>query len=137
MSHLLDTSALLAHAFHESGGEHVQSLFDDEDASIGVSVLTLYECDGCLRRQGLKESQRRKFIAGYKALLDKVHPVDEKVCAAAMEIREAAEKRIATVDILIAATAKLLNATLVHRDSHFAAIPATHLKQHFLPEKLA
>lgn len=135
MTHLLDTSALLAHAFQESGWKQVQTLFDDESAIIGVSALTLYECDARLSRQGLKDAARRTFLSRYTALLDVVYPVNEKVCASAGEIREATKKRIATVDILIAATAKLHNTSLVHRDPHFALIPANTLKQEVLPDK--
>jgi predicted nucleic acid-binding protein len=39
------------------------------------------------------------------------------------------------MDVLIAATASLRNATLVHRDAHFAVIPAQLLKQEVLPAK--
>jgi predicted nucleic acid-binding protein len=39
------------------------------------------------------------------------------------------------MDILIAASASLRNATLVHRDPHFAAISAQLLKQEILPAK--
>jgi predicted nucleic acid-binding protein len=37
------------------------------------------------------------------------------------------------MDVLIAATASLGNATLVHRDPHFVAIPSSLLKQEVLP----
>jgi predicted nucleic acid-binding protein len=39
------------------------------------------------------------------------------------------------MDTLIAATAILRAATLVHRDPHFTAIPPSMLKQEMLPPK--
>jgi predicted nucleic acid-binding protein len=40
-----------------------------------------------------------------------------------------------TMDVLIAASASLRGVTLVHRDPHFAAIPARLLKHEVLPAK--
>ena len=43
MTHLLDTSALLAHYLAEPGAERVQSLLEDDAVVLGVSILALYE----------------------------------------------------------------------------------------------
>lgn len=135
MTHLLDTSALLAHAFEENGWELVQALLDDNKASVGISALSLYECDRRLVELRFPSRERREFSARYSALLDHIAPVDEKVCAIACELRDAATSRLAAVDILIAATARVHGAVFVHRDAHFAAIPAAQLRQLVLPEK--
>ena len=39
MTHLLDTSALLAHYLAEPGGERVQALFEDDAVVAGASIL--------------------------------------------------------------------------------------------------
>lgn len=135
MTHLLDTSALLAHALRENGWEEVETLLRDGAVIAGISAITLYEADRRLVQIGVTAADRRAFAEDYTALLGTVAPVDEFVVKAASLLREAATARIATVDILIAATARVHGATLVHRDTHFRAIPARHLKQLVLPGK--
>jgi predicted nucleic acid-binding protein len=133
VTHLLDTSALLAHAFREHGWQVVQSLLDADDATVGISALSVYEADRRLVEIGISAKDRREFAKRCVTFLDLIVPVDEKVAAAACILREKATARIA--DTLIAATAKVHAAILVHRDAHFAAIPAAHLRQLVLPEK--
>ena len=53
----------------------------------------------------------------------------------AIRLRTSATARVAVMDILIAAAASVKNATLVHRDPHFAAIPSNLLNQEVLPAK--
>ena len=43
MTHLLDTSALLAHYHAAPGAERVQALFEDYAVVAGASILSLYE----------------------------------------------------------------------------------------------
>jgi predicted nucleic acid-binding protein len=62
-------------------------------------------------------------------------PVTREVARAAFDLRQQLARRIPNADALIAATAKLQGATLVHRDPHLAAIPETLVKQIVLPEK--
>lgn len=135
MTHLLDTSALLAHAFQESGWECVQALLDDPATEVAISALSFYEADRRLVAIGVTPGDRHEFMARWTAILDLIAPVDESVVRAACELRERLTGRLATVDMLIAATASVHKAILVHRDAHFAAIPAEHLQQRILPEK--
>jgi predicted nucleic acid-binding protein len=44
-------------------------------------------------------------------------------------------ERLPTIDSLIAATAALLDLTLVHRDPHLGAIPQHLIQQLQLPDK--
>jgi predicted nucleic acid-binding protein len=134
VSHLLDTSALLAHYFGEPGADQVQALLDDHHSPVGISALSLYEADRRLVILGADPTTRKSFAECYAALLDFTAPVDEKVAATACFLREKAIERVAAVDILIAATAKIRDATFVHRDAHFAAIPPEHLRQLALTE---
>ncbi len=134
MTHCLDSSALLAHYFDEPGRAQVDALFNDPNAIVGISALSLYETDRRLVTHRASPALRREFSEHYRSVLDAVVPVDETIAAAAIELRDAATARIAAVDILIAATAKIHDAILVHRDAHFEAIPAAHLRQLALPE---
>lgn len=135
MTHLLDTSALLAHYFAEAGAVEVQALFEDESFSIGTSILALFEFDLRLHQLGLDSSIRGAELARYRSLLDEIAMVDEDVRGEAIKLRIAASTRIASMDVLIAASASLRSVTLVHRDPHFGAIPMSVLRQMILPEK--
>jgi predicted nucleic acid-binding protein len=135
MTHVLDSSALLAHYLLESGKERVQELFDGNDCSVGVSVLTLYEFELKLHQIGVDALSRRQIMASYRTFLAEVVQVDESIRSEAIKLRIAASARIATVDVLIAATASEKGAVLVHRDPHFSSIPAFMLQQEMLPPK--
>ncbi len=135
MTHLLDTSALLAHALRENGWREVQSLFDSKEISVGLSALSIYEADRRLVQIGTSAHDRRDFASRCATLFDLIVPVDETVAAAACALTEVVTGRLSAVDTLIAATAKAHHAILVHRDFHFAAIPAEHLRQLVLPDK--
>lgn len=135
MTHLLDTSALLAHYFSEPGAGRVQTLFEDDAVLVGVSILSLYEFELRLFQLGMDEATRAAELSRYRALLNDVVDVDEAVRSEAIRLRTSAAAHVAAMDVLIAATASLKRATLVNRDPHFAAIPASLLKQEVLPEK--
>ena len=135
MTHLLDTSALLAHYLAEPGAMPIQALFEDESVLAGTSILVLFEFDLRLHQLGLDDSARTAEPSRYRALLNEVVNVDESVRGEAVRLRTNASARIASMDVLIAATASLRNVTLIHRDPHFAAIPAQLLKQEILPAK--
>ena len=78
-----------------------------------------------------------KIYALYKqASTGEVIPVDEAVLDLAFELRRTATARLALADCLIAATAAHHRAILVHRDSHFAALPEGRPKQETLPSKV-
>jgi predicted nucleic acid-binding protein len=68
-------------------------------------------------------------------LFSAIVPVDEAVRSRAIQLRLSASDHIAAMDVLIGATASLNEATLVHRDAHFSALPAGLLKQEILPTK--
>lgn len=62
-------------------------------------------------------------------------PFTRETADAAMELRSATQSRLPLVDSLIAASARQLGATLVHRDPHMAAIPRALVSQLSLPPK--
>ena len=135
MTHLLDTSALLAHYLAEPGATHVQALFEDTAVVAGTSILALYEFDLRLHPLGIDAPTRGGELNRYRALLSEIVNVDEAVRSEGVRLRISATARASAMDTLIAATASLGGATLVHRDPHFTAIPASVLKQEMLPPK--
>ena len=101
----------------------------------GASILSLYEFELRLHQLGVDAATRTIELGRYRTLLNEVVDVDEAVRSEAIRLRTSATAHVAAMDVLIAATASLRNATLVHRDPHFAAIPASLLKQEVLPAK--
>ena len=101
----------------------------------GASILSLYEFELRLYQLGVDAATRTIELGRYRTLLNEVVDVDEAVRSEAIRLRTSATAHVAAMDVLIAATASLRNATLVHRDPHFAAIPASLLKQEVLPAK--
>ncbi|MGO8700686.1 MAG: type II toxin-antitoxin system VapC family toxin [Limisphaerales bacterium] len=135
MTHLLDTSALLAHYLAEPGATRVQALFEDSSVVAGTSILALFEFDLRLHQLGVDDVTRATELNRYRTLLNEVVNVDEAIRSEALHLRIAATTRVSAMDILIAATASVRGATLIHRDPHFLVIPASGLKQEFLPPK--
>jgi predicted nucleic acid-binding protein len=135
MTHLLDTSALLAHYLAEPGAARVQALFEDAAVVAGTSILALFEFEMRLHQLGIDASTRVAEVNRYRALLNEIIIVDEAIRNEGVRLRIVATARASAMDTLIAATASLRGATLVHRDPHFTAIPASALKQEMLPPK--
>ena len=135
MTHLLDTSALLAHYLAENGAERVQALFEDAAVEAGASILSLYEFELRLHQLGVDAATRVTELNRYRALLTEVVDVTEAVRGEAIRLRTGASNHVAAMDVLLAASASLGNATLVHRDPHFTALPEHLLKQEVLPAK--
>lgn len=79
-------------------------------------------------------AERQRTLRIYTDLLAQALPVTREEAQAALELREASPTRLPNADALIAATAKLRSATLIHRDAHLAAIPAELLRQYQLPD---
>jgi predicted nucleic acid-binding protein len=135
MTHLLDTSALLAHYLAEPGATRVQALFEDTAVVAGTSILALFEFELRLHQLGMDTATRAAELNRYRALLSEVVNVDEAIRSEAVRVRISATARASAMDTLIAATASLRGAMLIHRDPHFTAISASVLKQEMLPPK--
>jgi len=134
MTHLLDSSAWLAHVFGEPGVEQVNQLFEDPRSTIFVSALSLPEVYG--RLSALGQSGRWEQVwTPYAALFEKVLVADQTVAEEAIRLRAATSQRLPTIDALIAATAVAHRLILVHRDPHMAAISVAWLDQLRLPNK--
>ena len=129
MIHLLDTSAVLAHARNEAGASQVQELFERDDASVLICSVTLAELARRLRELGASPDEAWEKISGYKQLVDGIVAVDEAVAQESDRILIQTPSRLPLVDALIAAAAKPRAAVLVHRYAHMRSIPPAALIQ--------
>lgn len=135
MTHLLDTSALLAHYFDEPGAAETQDILDLGRDEVAVCAVTVAEFEGRLLQEGIDEDERIVASLHYFSLLSQVLPVTQQTGHMAAELRERTPERLPLVDAMIAATAKQHALTLVHRDAHMAAIPSSEVAQLMLPPK--
>lgn len=101
---------------------------------MAVSVLTLFEVAiAALHRTG-STTKAEEAVEETKSSVQTIIPVTAEIVQRALDVRAASSARIATVDILIAATAAHLGSVLVHRDPHFVALPSGYLHE-ALPNK--
>lgn len=128
MTVIFDTSALLAHHRDEEGADRVQSYFENGDMRLIIASVTLAEFGRRILELGASQEEISIVLAGYRRLLDGIIAIDENVALKAFELAVKSPQRIPLIDSLIAATACMQDATLVHRDSHFDSIPPSILK---------
>ncbi len=122
VTHVLDTSALLAHYFNEPGADAVQALWETENTRVGISVLSIPELRGRLSREVADASEARSAAEAYLGELTVALPVDRATAEMAWQLRASSEDRLPLVDAVIAATARVVGAVLVHKDPHMARI---------------
>jgi predicted nucleic acid-binding protein len=127
MTHLLDTSAVLAYYFEEDGADRVQALLADTKNPPSICCVTELEFWARLKSLGA-EAQFRIDWPELSNLFTTCS-LDGQIVDRAVEIRRACSDRLPTVDSLIAATASFHNIVLVHRDPHFESIPCKLLRQ--------
>jgi predicted nucleic acid-binding protein len=134
-THVLDTSALLAHYFDEPGADVVEQLWATGPARPGVSAVTVAELRHRLDEEMSDSGEAREAADAYLNELTVCLPVDRMVAEFAWQLKEAIAERIPLADALIAATARAAGAVLVHRNPHFERIPHTVVDQVVLPLK--
>jgi predicted nucleic acid-binding protein len=135
ITHVLDTSAILAHYLKEPGAEDVNRILSRGPDEIGVSILSLPELHTRLGELVSDLQEVERVFHSYTGVLAIPLPATRAVADAAIELRSKVRPRLPLVDAFIAATAKEQDAILVHRDPHMAAIPMELLKQLALPSK--
>jgi predicted nucleic acid-binding protein len=133
--HLLDSSAILAHYFHEAGVDVVDQLLADKQNAVGICVISLLEVEGRLTEEGVEAKERDRALRLYRELCVAICPVDEPVVAKATELKAAARPRLPAIDALIAGCAASHGAVLVHADPHMDAIPERFLAKIRLPSR--
>jgi predicted nucleic acid-binding protein len=133
MTHLLDTSAILAHFLDEPGADDVESLLAQGPGVVALAAPSWIELDTRLREQVPEEDVRETVFLQYTASLTTLLPVDAESSLAAIRLRNTAPSRLPLADALIAGVADAAGLILVHRDPHFDTIPG--LKVLRLPDK--
>ena len=135
VTHVLDTSAILAHYFDEPGAEMVERLWHDSGNRVAICVLTLPELKGRLAEEVPDRQEIERAFGQYVDELTASLVVDREAARSAILLRESVDGRLPLVDAVIAGCAHAHSAVLVHRDPHLAAIPHDLVPQLVLPEK--
>jgi predicted nucleic acid-binding protein len=128
-THVLDTSALLAHFFDEPGAEFVQELWTSNGPRPAICAVTIAELRGRLSQELGSTEEARASADAYLQELTVCVDVDRAVAELACQIRAATPQRLPLVDALIAAAARSIGAVLVHKDPHMARIPGEVVEQ--------
>ena len=137
VTHVLDTSAILAHYFDEPGAALVEELWKDTDNRVGICVLTLPELKGRLAAEVADRKEVERAFSQYVDDLTANLTVDRETAESATLLRESADTRLPLIDALIAGCARVHSAVLVHRDPHMSSIPQQMVAQVVLPPKVA
>jgi predicted nucleic acid-binding protein len=122
MTYLLDTSALLVLYRKEPEVDRVLALFDDPQHDILLSTVSVAEFGRKLRELGKNRDEIEKTLDLFLQLFSRVVPIDEAVARASLQLVESVPLRLPMADALIAASALVHEACLVHKDKHMAAI---------------
>ncbi len=133
MNHLFDTSALIIHTFAEPGASEVQSLIAQEQHTLFICSLSLFELAGVLKRN--RASDRISACWETYRQIAEIIPVTADLAQDAWRLRESTGRRLPMADAIIAATARSRGAILVHRDRHLATISHSLIPQIRLPAK--
>ena len=118
---------MLCHYYQEPGWTRVHDVLMGDD-DVWFAAPSILEFLGRLATDGLADPVAEEDLAGYREMATGCCAIDEDVAHTAWALRRAASARLPAVDSLIAASAAQLNATLLHCDAHFDAVPATHLR---------
>ena len=135
ITHVLDTSAILAHYLQEPGAADVNGILSRGPGEVGLSLVTLVELRGRLTELTADLKEVDRVFKLYSETLAARLPFTQQTMESAVELRIVVRPRLPLVDSLIAASAKEHDAILVHRDPHMAAIPVSLVKQVVLPPK--
>jgi predicted nucleic acid-binding protein len=133
MTHLLDTSAILAHYLDEAGGDDVEKLLAQGPSTVALAAPSWVELDTRLRELVPDADVRENVFQQYTICLTTLLPVDADSTKAAIRLRNATPGRLPLADALIAGVADAAGLILVHRDPHFDSISG--MKVFRLPNK--
>jgi predicted nucleic acid-binding protein len=119
---LLDTSALLVFLLDEPEADTIESLLFDSQRGCAVSFASWVEVQGRLKALGLAREEIEAQMADARRLPMVTLWVDELVLQKMIELKAPAYFPFANA--FIAATASVNQLALVHKDPHFASLPA-------------
>lgn len=132
MTYLFDTSALLVLYRKEPGVERLLALFDEAEHVLLLSAVSVAELGRRLLDLGHAREDVGRTVDLFLQLFAAVVPVDQAVARASVQLAADLPFRLPLADSLIAATARLRSACLVHRDKHMAPIPSQVLPTLYL-----
>lgn len=133
-SFLLDTSAFIALTDKEPGFERVQHLLKAArrgDVELHASFVTLTEVRYILTYDR-GEAKAARISAALRKFPVRWHHSDDALCEEAAKLK--AMHKLSFADAFVAATARRLDATLIHNDPEFNAVSGV-MKQRMLPPK--
>lgn len=136
VTHLLDTSAILAHYFDEPGAAEVNAIWQRRDNKVGICALTIPELRTRLREELDDREEAQRAFELYVDQLTTSVPVDRSAAHEAAQLRESSPSRLPLVDACIAGCAKQHNCVLVHCDPHMDQLPARAVRQLRLPDSV-
>ncbi len=134
-THILDTSALLAHYFDEPGAADVDAIWSSSESRPAICVLTIPELATRLDVEVGSSKEVERALGLYIDELTASVDVDRLVADEAVKLRRASPKRLPMVDACIAACAVLHDCLLVHRDPHLDQLPSRSVRQLRLPDR--
>ena len=131
---LLDTSAWLTWSQDEPGADEVAAYLEaamDGVATLHSSFVSLTELE-YITTQKFGADKARELLESVEDNPVRWHHSDRVLCGEAAKLKAA--HKVSFADAFVAATAKRLDATLVHKDPEFDALKDV-IKLHGLPPK--
>ncbi len=133
ITHVFDTSAILAHYFQEPGAEQVHALLADNAVEAGLSAIALLDLKSKLVASVPDAAEAHRAFQLYSEELIAAIPVTRDIVEAAEALLARAGHTLTLLEAIAAATAQREGAILVHRDPNIARLPDGLLQQCALP----
>jgi predicted nucleic acid-binding protein len=133
ITHVFDTTAILAHYFHQPGAEQVNDLLTDNSVEVGLPATELLELRSQLARTLPDSAVARRAFHLYADELITTIPITRAIVTRAEGLLEKTDGAIDQREAILAATAHEENAILVHRNPRLGCLPAALLQQCALP----
>jgi predicted nucleic acid-binding protein len=133
-SFVLDTSAFIALDEREPGAGEVEAILAKAwlgQAEVHASFATLTELE-YIRTQEKDAQQATELLSFAKSQPVKWHHTDDALCGEAAKLKAA--HKVSFADAFVAATAKRVDAVLIHKDPEFNTLAGV-IKLHGLPPK--
>ena len=131
---LLDTSAWLTWSQDEPGADEVEAYFEeamDGDATLHSSFVSLTELE-YITTQKFGANKARALLETVEDKPVRWHQSDRALCGEAAKLKAA--HKVSFADAFVVATAKRVDAVLIHKDPEFAALAGV-IKLQPLPPK--
>ncbi len=133
ITHVFDTSAILAHYFHEPGAELVNELLADNSVEVGIPAIELLELKRQLTRTLPDSTEAQRAFHLYADELITTIPVTREIVTRALLLIEKTGDPLSPMEAILAATAQHEGAILVHRTVPLVGLPGNLLRQCALP----